>query len=104
MAVARVRAAVRRDHSLDDFSGTAGGGTDDASDDSDDDAAVESDDPDGDAAVDETSDAEPVELVEPAEPTRSWSPDGAACAACGGTTETRWRRDGTYVCPDCKEW
>jgi len=41
------------------------------------------------------------------EPTPSaygWTPDGANCADCGATVERRWRDDGQFVCPDCKDW
>jgi hypothetical protein len=58
-------------------------------------------DADDDAAEEDSIDPE---SVDPAEPTYDWSPDGAACAACGETTTTRWRQDGAYVCADCKEW
>jgi formylmethanofuran dehydrogenase subunit E len=45
--------------------------------------------------------------ADPATPTMRWSPDGAACAACGETVTRRWRAsaaDDDYVCADCKEW
>ena len=41
------------------------------------------------------------------EPTPSaygWTPDGVDCADCGATVERRWRDDGRFVCPDCKDW
>lgn len=37
-------------------------------------------------------------------PTFDWSPDGAACAACGAVVERRWRGDPGLVCSDCKDW
>ncbi|WP_435062109.1 DUF7573 domain-containing protein [Halobaculum sp. EA56] len=66
-----------------------------------------------DAATEPDDDAEPddaeapavaADAVEPAEPAYDVSPDGAACAACGETVTRRWRDDGAYVCPDCKDW
>ncbi|MFW6321100.1 MAG: DUF7573 domain-containing protein [Halohasta sp.] len=57
------------------------------------------------AVDDEPSErAEPPSGVEPATVTYQWQPDGAACAQCGVTTETRWLDDGRLVCPDCKNW
>jgi len=56
---------------------------------------------DGDDAADA-----PVGDPMPATPTMRWSPDGAACAACGATASRLWQAgDGdTFVCADCKEW
>jgi len=51
----------------------------------------ESDDPDEDA-------------VAPAAPTYRWDPEGGVCERCGETARLRWRDDGAFVCPDCKEW
>jgi len=36
--------------------------------------------------------------------TYDWSPEGAACAACGTVVERRWRDDPGLVCESCKEW
>lgn len=47
-------------------------------------------------------DAEPE--PEPAKATFDWSPEGAACASCGETVETRWRDETGMVCDDCKAW
>ncbi|WP_435123865.1 DUF7573 domain-containing protein [Halobaculum sp. D14] len=94
------------DRSLDEFVGDAA--DDDA--DADEAPSPESDTESGEvaAAGSDEEDAEPVVLdpstVDPAEPTYSWSADGAACAACGEQATTRWRQDGDYVCADCKEW
>jgi hypothetical protein len=63
------------------------------------------DDPDPDS--DSATDAEPADslTVRPAQATYDWSPDGAVCAACGGTVETRWHDpDVGMVCASCKEW
>jgi hypothetical protein len=83
------------DRSLDEFAGVSAG-----SDEGDDDA-------DGASAVDAT----------PSHPTMRWSPDGAACDACGTVVSRRWRdgeaprasgsrpsADAAFVCADCKEW
>lgn len=74
---------------------------------------------DADGPVDETATADdatsddpasadddegPSLTVRPAESTMDWTPDGAACAACGATVERRWRDDGRLVCLDCKQW
>ncbi|MFC7081544.1 DUF7573 domain-containing protein [Halorussus caseinilyticus] len=60
--------------------------------------------------AEEVSDAETPdpEEFDPAVSTYDWSPAGGECAACGEVVERRWRsggeRDGSLVCPDCKEW
>ena len=36
--------------------------------------------------------------------TYAWSPDGAACAACGTDTSVRWGDGAGLVCADCKDW
>ncbi|QZP36274.1 DUF7573 domain-containing protein [Halobaculum magnesiiphilum] len=59
---------------------------------------------DAEADTDAGADAEAVDTVDLAEPTYDYSPDGAACAACGESVTRRWRDDGDYVCGDCKEW
>ncbi|MFO7834966.1 MAG: hypothetical protein R6V31_13195 [Halohasta sp.] len=46
-------------------------------------------------------DAKPIEL---ATVTYRWRSEGAVCAQCGTSTETQWRDDGAFVCPDCKSW
>ncbi|WP_254279824.1 DUF7573 domain-containing protein [Haloarcula marina] len=51
-----------------------------------------------------TGDTETADGIVPATTTYAWSPDGAACGACGTAVERRWRQDGDLVCPDCKEW
>jgi hypothetical protein len=40
-----------------------------------------------------------------------WSAAGAACDACGASTQRQWRDDerdaspdAAFVCADCKEW
>ncbi|SFP38759.1 MULTISPECIES: DUF7573 domain-containing protein [Halolamina] len=72
---------------------------------------------DGDEAGDGSTVDDPTDDA-PATPTYTYTstPDGAACAACGESVETRWRAgeggaaDETdldpdaLVCPDCKEW
>lgn len=55
--------------------------------------------PPGDGAAGET----PDDGADPAVPTAAWRP-GGACDACGDPAERRWRDDGAFVCPDCKEW
>ncbi|MFC7135669.1 DUF7573 domain-containing protein [Halobaculum litoreum] len=100
------------DRSLDEFA-TPGGedgapaGEDDPAADAPaaDDAVVDAQpdaDPEGDADADDSAPA--PDAVAPAEATYDHSPDGAACAVCGGTTTRRWRDDPGYVCADCKEW
>lgn len=105
--MARVGPAVNRDRSLDEFrSDDDGPGSDGAT------GSADGSGTDGDAAsvTDEQAEVESVpdatadDGADPAEPTYAWSPDGAACAVCGDATGTRWRQDGAYVCPDCKEW
>jgi len=46
----------------------------------------------------------PVDGVEPAVSTFAWSPDGAACDACGERVEERWEGDSGLVCVGCKGW
>ena len=95
---------MNRDRSLDEFGPDADGpGSDGATGEADaSDATRATDgpgaDPDGTGSADDADDG-----VAPAESTYAWSPDGV-CAVCGGTAPTRWRQDGAYVCPDCKEW
>lgn len=36
--------------------------------------------------------------------TYTFTPEGAACAACGDEVRRRWRDDGDLVCEDCKRW
>lgn len=43
-------------------------------------------------------------VTDPGHSTFDWSPEGAACAACGSVVERRWRDDSGMVCADCKEW
>lgn len=57
-----------------------------------------------DEATDDTEDATPNPGGDGISPTYTWSPDGAACAACGAVVERRWREDGDLVCPACKSW
>ncbi|UWG52209.1 Uncharacterized protein AArcCO_2937 [Halalkaliarchaeum sp. AArc-CO] len=45
-----------------------------------------------------------VDDVEPAAATSRWSSGGEACPDCGSTASRLWRQEGTFVCPDCKEW
>ncbi|WP_313692874.1 DUF7573 domain-containing protein [Halorarum halobium] len=112
------------DHSLDDFLGTEGSestATDPQAEsgDADEDEPNPSGDepapgtePDSESTEPEPEPTEPAgdergrdsHDVDPAEPTYDWSPDGGECAGCGGQVSTRWRQDGEYVCPDCKEW
>ncbi|WP_435145438.1 DUF7573 domain-containing protein [Halobaculum sp. P14] len=98
------------DRSLDEFVGDAADDDADADEAPSPESDTESDTESGEvaAAGSDEEDAEPVVLdpstVDPAEPTYSWSADGAACAACGEQATTRWRQDGDYVCADCKEW
>lgn len=48
--------------------------------------------------------------ADPAEITYDWSPEGAACDACGEPVERRWRAGegaddpAAMVCGDCKDW
>lgn len=115
--MARVRPCVSRDHSLDDFAdaggepdGDEGDGTDadpDSGESSDRGSPAGSttpDAPEGSSGTDAGGRDGETSGVDPAEPTYAWSSDGGACAACGATVEVRWRQDGDYVCPDCKEW
>ena len=46
----------------------------------------------------------PATDVDPARSTYAWSPDGAACAACGERVEERWESESGLVCVECKEW
>lgn len=46
----------------------------------------------------------PPSSVGTATPTHEWTPDGAACDACGGTVQRRWRGEPGLVCEDCKDW
>jgi len=83
---------VSDDASLDEFLDTGGDG-----------------DPERDADTagtggDEGTAAPDLDAVAPATPTATWSPDGAACAACGDVVERRWRDDDELVCAGCKEW
>jgi hypothetical protein len=67
---------------------------------------------DEETEVEAEADAEPSAdtpadslTVRPATVTYDWSPDGAACAACGTVVEARWHDpDVGMVCPDCKAW
>jgi len=93
------------DTSLSDFFG--GGGTGDESDPDDGDSSPpagtdpgEAGDPQSPADDDRVSPG----AVEPATTTAVWSPDGAACSACGTAVEHRWRDEDGLVCADCKEW
>lgn len=120
MPAAALDPAVSGDHSLDEFLGGTSGGTESDANGVESGRVTESsDDPDaadtsasagsegedtGTATADSDTDATRSDAVDPAEPTYAWSPDGGTCAACGETAETRWRHEGAYVCPDCKEW
>ena len=87
---------VSRDRSLDEFARGEPSAADDA-------PAAEDDTPDAEAddnAPEATADAE----VEPAVSTYAFSPDGAACDACGAVVQKRWRDESGLVCPDCKAW
>ena len=58
-----------------------------------------------DASAEQAADASVLDPdAEPATATYRWQPDGAACEACGATTERQWLDDGAFVCPDCKQW
>jgi len=59
---------------------------------------------DADDDAETTADAVTDQNPEPATATYRWQPDGAACGACGATTERQWLDDGEFVCPDCKSW
>ena len=72
--------------------GTAADGTDVGSD--------ANTNPEADAHTDAGEEA----AAEPASPTFDWTPDGAACAACGERVERRWTDDGRLVCAACKGW
>lgn len=52
----------------------------------------------------ETAEAPAVGDADPAPITCEWTPDGAACEACGATVARRWRDGDARVCADCKEW
>jgi len=90
-----------RDASLDDF-------LDDGGSDRDDEGGGDADD--GEGAVDGPAkgggDEDPSgsDAVDAAIATHDFSPDGAACAACGAVVERRWRDDAGLVCADCKDW
>lgn len=73
-----------------------------------DDQALETAEP---GAGTETPDPKAVSgTAVPAEITYDWSPDGAACDACGEPVERRWRAGegaddpAAMVCGDCKDW
>lgn len=59
---------------------------------------------DGNESENETEGPPPVADAEPARSTYAWSPDGAACAACGEQAEERWESESGPVCVACKEW
>ena len=55
----------------------------------------------------EDSQGETESEVTPDEPepaTAGWTPDGAACEACGETASRLWDDEGQQVCRSCKEW
>lgn len=60
--------------------------------------------PDDSEPVEEADETGGDDAVEPVVATASWSPDGAACDACGTVVERRWGSDDGQVCSDCKEW
>lgn len=102
---------VSRDSSLTDFASPDG--SDDASgetvdeptfDASDDSAAAGSNDAADPGTSNDDDAAGGGEGPTPARSTYEWTPDGAACAACGERTTRRWRLDDEPVCPDCKTW
>ena len=104
-----------RETSLDDFIGEddAGDQRGEQADDAQSNAGEPTDDdptPGGDAAGGTASGGEAVgrrsdgDAPEPAVSTFDWTPNGAACAACGTGVERRWREDGELVCADCKAW
>jgi hypothetical protein len=94
-----------RDGEADDRDHDGGGpATDDAADGASADVAESAGD-DGSAPDDDSTPVEdPLDDVDPAAATATWSPDGAACAACGTVVERRWRDGEDLVCGDCKEW
>lgn len=86
--------------SLDEFLGGEEHPTEDA------DAAESTRSPVGTEAAEEAEDGPREETidVQPMAPTYARSPDGEPCAACGLSTEVRWRDEVGLVCPDCKAW
>ena len=60
--------------------------------------------PDTDEADESEERPPPTAEVEPARSTYAWSPEGAACAACGERVEERWESADGLVCIGCKEW
>jgi len=90
------RTTVSEDHSLEEFASTDSAETDDTDDVTDEDA-------DSAQPVDDAVES-PDDAVDPVDPTYDFSPDGAACGACGERATRRWHADGDYVCADCKEW
>jgi hypothetical protein len=66
-------------------------------------AGADSEPPDADE--DQADEQEPSLRVEPASPTYSFSPEGAACGACGQTARIRWESsEAELVCAACKPW
>lgn len=96
---------MSEDASLDEFLGADGADSDaDEESEADGDEAPKTD---GTPADGETADDAPEESTaspEPATPTYASTPEGAACGACGEVVTERWREDGAWACPDCKEW
>lgn len=76
------------DRSLDEFASTTG--SDEAGD-------VE-------RVADESVDDADTDAADPSVPTMRWSPDGAACDACGAVVSRRWCDGEAFVCADCKAW
>ncbi|WP_336360723.1 DUF7573 domain-containing protein [Haladaptatus sp. ZSTT2] len=61
----------------------------------------------GGEAAEEEADAAPepsANEIAPATSTYAWSPEGAACEACGEVVERRWRDGDELVCESCKSW
>lgn len=88
---------MARDATLDEF------GRDGAGDDAGDDGAGT--DTDGRADANPESDADPTSGAGSRAPVVcEWTPDGAACEACGATVERRWHDGDVRVCVDCKDW
>lgn len=108
MPRAPVGSTVPEDRSLEEFADAAADDDADTGDDVDADADATNSDAAGDAdggdGSPETSSVDAVDAADPAAPTYDYSPDGAACDACGESVTRRWRDDGDYVCADCKEW
>jgi hypothetical protein len=99
---------MSKDRSLDDFVGADSDAEHADSGERDDDAqhadGVERNADHESPDATDTEEAVDTDAVTPATPTYRFTPDGAACDACGDTVEKRWHDDGRFVCADCKEW